>query len=159
MRDWLYVEDHCAGILLVLQRGRFGEKYNIGGNNERRNIDIVDGICGVLEELLPVTMNPVLSANGVRSYAALKRFVPDRPGHDRRYAIDASKIRNELGWTPRFDFDRGIRATVRWYLEHREWCEAVQMGGYQRERLGLGKDAEPAPQVRPKRPRSVRRGA
>lgn len=158
VRDWLYVEDHCAGILLVLQRGRFGEKYNIGGNNERRNIEIVDGICAVLDELMPAAMNPALSAAGVKSYGALKKFVPDRPGHDRRYAIDAGKIRSELGWTPRYDFDRGIRATVRWYLEHRDWCEAVQMGGYRRERLGLGVEEPPvAAHAAPKRPRSVRR--
>jgi dTDP-glucose 4,6-dehydratase len=138
VRDWLYVEDHCAGILLVLQRGRPGEKYNIGGNNERRNVELVDGICAILEELLPAAKNPALAAKGLRRYGALKTFVPDRPGHDRRYAIDARKIRDQLGWKPRFDLEAGLRETVRWYLDHRDWCEAVQMGGYRRERLGLG---------------------
>jgi dTDP-glucose 4,6-dehydratase len=156
VRDWLYVEDHCAGILLVLQRGRIGEKYNIGGSNEKRNIEIVDAICSALEEVLPARKNAALAAAGVHTYGALKKFVPDRPGHDRRYAIDAAKIRTELGWAPRFDFERGIRATVRWYLEHREWCNAVQMGGYRRERLGLAPVDVRAP-VAAKRPRSVRR--
>ena len=137
VRDWLFVEDHCDGILLVLQRGRLGEKYNIGGHNERTNLELVDRLCAVLEELLPAAQNPALAARGLRSYEALKTFVTDRPGHDRRYAIDASKIRAELGWQPRHDFDAGLRRTVRWYLDHREWCNAVQAGRYQRERLGL----------------------
>ncbi len=137
IRDWLYVEDHCAGILLALQRGRLGEKYNIGGRNERTNIEIVDRICAVLEELLPVADNPALRSRGIDRYAALKTFVTDRPGHDRRYAIDASKIRTELGWQARHNFESGIRETVRWYLDHRDWCAGVQAGGYGRERLGL----------------------
>ncbi len=137
VRDWLYVEDHCAGILLVLQRGRAGEKYNIGGGNERTNIEIVDRICAALEEVLPAASNPLLAARGIRSYPALKTFVPDRPGHDRRYAIDAARIRRELGWTPGHDFESGINKTVRWYLDHRDWCAAVQSGNYARERLGL----------------------
>jgi len=137
VRDWLYVEDHCAGILLVLQRGRSGEKYNIGGNNERRNVELVDHICAILEELLPAAKNPALAAKGIREYAALKTFVKDRPGHDRRYAIDARKIREELGWKPRFSVEAGLRETIRWYLDRRDWCEAVQMGNYRRERLGL----------------------
>jgi dTDP-glucose 4,6-dehydratase len=139
VRDWLHVEDHCAGILLVLQRGQVGQKYNIGGGNERRNVEIVDRICAALEELLPAAHNTALHNGRVRSYAELKTFVTDRPGHDRRYAIDATRIRTELGWKPRYDFDIGIRETVRWYLEHRAWCEAVQLGGYQRERLGLAR--------------------
>jgi dTDP-glucose 4,6-dehydratase len=141
VRDWLFVEDHCDGILLVLQRGRVGEKYNIGGHNEHANLDLVDRLCAVLEELLPAARNPALVAKQVRRYDALKTFVTDRPGHDRRYAIDATKIRQELGWQPRHDFDAGIRRTVRWYLEHRAWCDAVQSGRYQRERLGLATDA------------------
>ena len=137
IRDWLFVEDHCEGILLVLQKGQVGEKYNIGGGNERTNLEVIDHLCAALETLRPATQNPALSARGFTSYAALKTFVPDRPGHDRRYAIDTSKIRRELGWAPRHDFQAGLRQTVRWYLEHRDWCEAVQAGRYQRERLGL----------------------
>jgi len=141
IRDWLFVEDHCDGILLVLQRGRIGEKYNIGGQNEHTNLELVDRLCAVLEELLPAAQNTRLVAKGLQRYEALKTFVTDRPGHDRRYAIDASKIRQELGWQPRHDFEAGIRRTVRWYLDHRDWCEAVQAGRYQRERLGLASDA------------------
>lgn len=137
IRDWLFVEDHCAGILLVLQRGQVGEKYNIGGVNERTNMEVIDHLCAALEALQPASQNPALRARGFTSYAALKTFVPDRPGHDRRYAIDTSKIRRELGWAPRHDFQAGLHQTVRWYLEHRDWCEAVQAGRYQRERLGL----------------------
>jgi dTDP-glucose 4,6-dehydratase len=137
IRDWLFVEDHCAGILLVLQQGQVGEKYNIGGVNERTNLEVIDHLCAVLETLRPAAQNPALRARGFTSYSALKTFVPDRPGHDRRYAIDTSKIRRELGWAPRHDFQAGLRQTVRWYLEHRDWCEAVQAGRYQRERLGL----------------------
>ncbi len=136
VRDWLYVDDHCAGILLVLQRGRPGGKYNIGGDNERTNLELVDRLCAVLDELHPPARNPALGQRGVASYAALKTFVQDRPGHDRRYAIDASRVRAELGWRPRYDFEAGIRATVAWYLANRAWCEAVQAGRYARERLG-----------------------
>ena len=125
IRDWLYVEDHCEGILQVLHGGRLGEKYNLGGNSERTNLQIVDALCALLEELLPPAQNPRLAASGVRSYAALKTFVEDRPGHDRRYAIDASKIRAELGWSPAHDFEAGLRRTVAWYLEHRAWCESL----------------------------------
>ena len=137
VRDWLYVEDHCAGILLVLERGRPGEKYNIGGRNERTNLEIVDGLCATLEDLLPARGNPALAARGVTSYSALKRFVPDRPGHDRRYAIDAGKVRAELGWAPAHDFTQGLRRTVEWYLNNRDWCAEVQAGKHARERLGL----------------------
>ena len=127
VRDWLHVEDHCAGILLVLAKGRAGEKYNVGGGNERTNLDIVDGMCAVLDELRPQAA----------PHGRLKTFVPDRPGHDRRYAIDAAKIRRELGWAPRHTFETGLRDTIRWYLEHRDWCDGVQQGRYNRERLGL----------------------
>ena len=137
VRDWLYVDDHCAGLLLALERGRPGEKYNIGGHGERDNLAIVDTICATLERLSPARDNPSLRAKGVASYASLKTFVADRPGHDRRYAIDASKIRTELGWTPHHDFERGLERTVSWYLENRAWCEAVQQGKHARERLGL----------------------
>jgi dTDP-glucose 4,6-dehydratase len=135
IRDWLHVEDHCAGLLLALEKGRPGEKYNIGGGNERTNLDLVDRLCDVLDELVPAPANPAL--RGASSYRSLKTHVPDRPGHDRRYAIDATKIRQELGWRPRHDLESGLRATVQWYLDHRDWCERVQSGRYNRERLGL----------------------
>ena len=128
VRDWLHVDDHCAAILLVLRKGRPGEKYNVGGGNERTNLDIVDRICESLDRLRPATT----------SRSALKTFVPDRPGHDRRYAIDATKLRSELGWAPRYSFEAGLQSTVSWYLEHRDWCEQVQSGRYNRTRLGLG---------------------
>jgi dTDP-glucose 4,6-dehydratase len=137
VRDWLYVEDHCAGILLALRKGQTGGKYNIGGGNERTNLEVVDTLCSILDEELPARQNTALSNRGLSSYAGLKSFVPDRPGHDRRYAIDASRVREELGWTPAHTFEEGLRATVRWYLAHRDWCEAVQSGTYGRERLGL----------------------
>jgi len=127
VRDWLHVDDHCAGLLLVLAKGRVGEKYNIGGGNERTNMQVVDAICDALDTLRPQA----------KSYKTLKTFVPDRPGHDRRYAIDATKIRRELGWSPRHVFEDGLRDTARWYLEHRDWCDGVQKGRYDRERLGL----------------------
>src|SRR4029077_14649071 len=108
VRDWLHVEDHCAGLLLVLAKGRAGEKYNVGGGNERTNLEIVDLICDTVDALRP----------GPTSRRALKTFVPDRPGHDRRYAIDAAKIRRELGWAPKHTFGTGLRDTVQWYLDH-----------------------------------------
>ena len=137
VRDWLYVEDHCEGILAALQRGTPGENYNIGGNNERTNLDIVDGVCRELESLVPAAGNEALKARGLDSYEGLKTFVTDRPGHDRRYAIDASKARSELGWQPKHDLESGLAATVRWFVENREWCETVQQDNYRRERLGL----------------------
>jgi len=137
VRDWLHVDDHCAAILLVLAKGRSGEKYNIGGRNERTNLQIVDRLCEVLEEIRPAKSNPALK--DATSYQALKTFVKDRPGHDRRYAIDAEKIREELGWQPRRTFEEGLRETARWYLEHRDWCEQIQAGRYDRQRLGLNR--------------------
>ncbi len=137
IRDWLYVEDHCSGILEVLKRGVPGEKYNIGGGNERTNVQVVDRICAVLNEVLPPSRNQALIDRDIHSYSELKTFVTDRPGHDRRYAIDATKIQTELNWSPRHDFDRGIESTVRWYLENRTWCNEVQERKYLRERLGL----------------------
>jgi dTDP-glucose 4,6-dehydratase len=135
VRDWLHVDDHCAGLLLVLAKGRPGEKYNIGGGNERTNLEIVDRICDAAETLRPAASNPALQG---RSYRDLKTFVPDRPGHDRRYAIDAGKIRKELGWSPRRTFEEGLAATARWYAEHGDWSAQVQAGRYERQRLGLG---------------------
>ena len=136
IRDWLYVEDHCRGILLALQNGVPGQKYNIGGGNERTNLQIVDRLCAEVEKLLPATANPALQAQGKTSYRELKTFVADRPGHDKRYAIDASKIRAELGWQPHYDFESGLAKTVRWYFENRAWCETVVAGKYERQRLG-----------------------
>ncbi len=136
VRDWLYVEDHCAGIMLALRRGRSGDKYNIGGAGERTNLQVVDAICAALDELLPAADNPALATQGKRRYSELKKFVPDRPGHDRRYAIDATKIRRELGWQAAMDFEGGIARTVLWYIENRQWCEQVQADKYRRERLG-----------------------
>jgi dTDP-glucose 4,6-dehydratase len=144
VRDWLHVEDHCAALLLVLATGAPGARYNVGAGQERRNVEVVDAICAALEALRPAAANPVLAARGIGRYADLKSFVPDRPGHDRRYGVDAGRIRRELGWRPTRDFDDGIAATVRWYLEHRDWCETVCGGGqYARERLGLGELSAP----------------
>jgi dTDP-glucose 4,6-dehydratase len=120
VRDWLYVEDHCRGIEAVIEKGIPGEVYNIGGDNEWHNIDIVKLICERLNELQP----------GPADYRDQIAFVKDRPGHDRRYAIDAAKIRQELGWAPRHDFRSGIEQTLRWYLEHRDWCDRVRSGDY-----------------------------
>jgi len=132
IRDWLYVEDHARALLTVLRRGKVGETYNIGGCNEKRNIDVVEKICDLLDEMAPE------KPKGVAAYRDLITFVEDRPGHDLRYAIDADKMRQELGWQPQEDFESGMRKTVRWYLENTEWCQHVQDGSYQRERLGAG---------------------
>jgi len=137
VRDWLYVEDHCKGILLALKKGRVGQKYNIGGRNERKNFEIVDRICEYLEEFRPAAQNEALKSKGVAAYKDLKKFVADRPGHDQRYAIDADKIERELGWKPEHNFETGIKCTIQWYLENSKWAEEVQSGAYQRERLGL----------------------
>jgi dTDP-glucose 4,6-dehydratase len=137
VRDWIYVEDHCRGVLAALDRGEPGGKYNLGGDSERTNVEVVDAICDALEAERPAAENPALAAAGVTSYRDLKTFVTDRPGHDRRYAIDDSHARRALGWSPQHDFVSGLRATVRWYLDHRDWCEEVESGRYRRERLGL----------------------
>jgi dTDP-glucose 4,6-dehydratase len=139
VRDWIYVDDHCRGVLTVLRQGRPGGKYNLGGRSERTNLQIVDTLCDILESERPAAGNPALRAKGIASYRDLKTFVADRPGHDRRYAIDDTKARTELGWAPRHEFESGLRATVRWYLQNRAWCESVQTGKYGRERLGLVK--------------------
>jgi dTDP-glucose 4,6-dehydratase len=122
VRDWLFVEDHCTAIRAVLSRGRVGETYNIGGNSERKNLDVVTTICDLVDELRPD------AALGQRR--KLITFVTDRPGHDRRYAIDASKISRELGWRPAREFESGLRKTVVWYLEHAAWIENVRTGAY-----------------------------
>ncbi|GAB4263711.1 MAG: dTDP-glucose 4,6-dehydratase [Methylomicrobium sp.] len=129
VRDWLYVEDHCSAIETVLAKGRVGEVYNIGGNNEKTNIEVVETICQLLDELLP--------ASEFKPHRNLVQFVQDRPGHDLRYAIDAGKIKRELGWEPAETFETGIRKTVQWYLDHRAWWMHVMDGSYRGERLGL----------------------
>jgi dTDP-glucose 4,6-dehydratase len=130
IRDWLFVEDHARALLKVVTEGKVGETYNIGGHNEQQNIDVVRSICALLEELAP--NKPA----GVERYEQLITFVKDRPGHDLRYAIDASKIERELGWVPAETFATGLRKTVQWYLNNLDWCRHVQDGSYQRERLG-----------------------
>jgi len=130
IRDWLYVGDHCDAIRTVLARGRPGEVYNIGGHNEQKNIEVVRTVCALLNELAPNT--------DIGDYTRLITFVTDRPGHDRRYAIDAGKIARELGWRPVESFESGLRKTVAWYLANREWCGRVTSGAYRGERLGLG---------------------
>ena len=130
VRDWLFVEDHARALFKVVSEGKVGETYNIGGHNEQKNIDVVRGICALLEELAP--QKPV----GIERFEDLITFVKDRPGHDLRYAIDASKIERELGWVPQETFETGLRKTVEWYLNNLEWCRRVQDGSYQRERLG-----------------------
>jgi len=140
-RDWLHVEDHCDAILRVLAAGVPGGKYNVGGNAERTNLQMVDALCDALERLAPAASNPKLQAAGVTRYHDLKTFVADRPGHDRRYAIDPSKIARELGFTPGRTFEQGIADTAAWYLNNRAWCEAVTRGTYDRQRLGLSETA------------------
>lgn len=130
IRDWLYVDDHARALYQVLMKGRVGETYNIGGFNEKKNIDVVKTICGLLDELVPNRL-------GLTQYSDLITYVTDRPGHDLRYAIDASKIRNELGWKPSESFNSGIRKTVEWYLKNTQWIQRVKDGSY-RERIGLG---------------------
>lgn len=129
VRDWLYVGDHCAAISRVLAAGRPGETYNVGGNHERTNLQIVDTLCATLDRLSP-------RADG-QSYATQKTFVADRPGHDRRYAINSAKLQHELGWTPAENFDTGLEKTIHWYLANRAWCDRVSEDKYHRERLGL----------------------
>ncbi|MDB9895163.1 dTDP-glucose 4,6-dehydratase [Reinekea forsetii] len=126
IRDWLYVEDHARALVLVAMKGIAGETYNIGGHNEKKNMDVVEAICAILDELAPSNVN----------YSSLITHVPDRPGHDMRYAINASKIQKELGWVPLESFETGIRKTVQWYLDNQEWCKNVQDGSYTRVRLG-----------------------
>jgi dTDP-glucose 4,6-dehydratase len=131
IRDWLYVEDHARALVRVLMDGTDGETYNIGGHNEKRNIEVVKSICTILEELRPE------KPEGVTRYEDLITHVADRPGHDLRYAIDATKIKNTIGWVPDESFQTGIRKTVEWYLNNQDWCQKVLDGTYQGERLGV----------------------
>jgi dTDP-glucose 4,6-dehydratase len=130
IRDWLYVEDHAKALIKVVTEGEIGETYNIGGHNEKTNLEVVETICDLLEELAPG------KPEGVKSYRDLITFVKDRPGHDARYAIDASKIERELGWVPEETFETGLRKTVQWYLDNRQWWVRVLSGAYRLERLG-----------------------
>jgi dTDP-glucose 4,6-dehydratase len=137
VRDWLYVEDHAAALMLVARQGAIGQSYNVGGHNEWRNIDVVEAICALMDELRPRAAGP---------HRDLIAFVADRPGHDLRYAIDASKIERELGWRPTERFETGLRKTVRWYLDNAEWWQAIRSGKYLGERLGVlaGRDGAAA---------------
>jgi dTDP-glucose 4,6-dehydratase len=122
VRDWLYVGDHCSALRAVLERGKIGETYNIGGCNEQANLDTVELLCSLLDEMLPTSAH--------RPHRNLINFVADRPGHDRRYAINAARIERELGWRPAETFASGLRRTVQWYLEHQDWVEQVTTGAY-----------------------------
>jgi dTDP-glucose 4,6-dehydratase len=137
VRDWLFVGDHCEAILTILAQGQVGEWYNVGGRCERTNLEVVSEVCAALEELQPADSNAALLAKGHTSYKDLITFVPDRPGHDRRYAIDCSRIQRELGWSSRIRFEMGLRVTVRWYLLNQNWCRSVKQGRYDGRRLGL----------------------
>jgi dTDP-glucose 4,6-dehydratase len=130
IRDWLYVDDHARALLHVALTGEIGETYNIGGHNEMQNIEVVRTVCSILDELVPSNIDDI------KQYEELIIYVGDRAGHDIRYAIDATKIKNELGWIPDETFETGIKKTVKWYLNNSTWCEHVQDGSYQRERLG-----------------------
>ena len=129
VRDWLYVDDHCEAIYTIIEKGKIGETYNVGGNNEIQNIEIVNTICSILDEIKP-------SENG-NSYTDLITYVKDRPGHDFRYAIDSSKLKNELNWSPNETFESGIKKTINWYLENQSWWQDIQNNTYQQERLGV----------------------
>ncbi len=129
VRDWLYVDDHCEAIHTIIENGKIGETYNVGGNNEIMNIDIVKTICNILDEIKPSTH--------LKSYMELITFVTDRPGHDFRYAIDSSKLKNELNWQPKETFETGIKQTINWYLENQSWWQDIQNKTYQQERLGV----------------------
>ena len=138
VRDWLHVEDHGRALLAVVERGTPGRSYTIGGDNERTNLEIASRICDLVESFLPAAHSASMRAAGRRSYHELRHHVTDRRGHDRRYAVDATRIKTELSWSPRRNFDDGLKDTVRWYLDHGAWVRAVQdTSRYERERLGL----------------------
>jgi dTDP-glucose 4,6-dehydratase len=142
VRDWLFVQDHCEALIAILEHGRPGVKYNIGGRSERTNLEVVTEVCAALDILLPPAQSLALAGRGIASYFDLRKFVPDRPGHDRRYAIDSSLVEEELHWMPRVSLHDGIRITAGWYLGNRQWCDAVWRGGSAGERLGLAADLE-----------------
>jgi dTDP-glucose 4,6-dehydratase len=144
VRDWLFVEDHCYGLLKALERGQPGESYNFGGDAEHSNLELIDRLCETLDEIRPPADNPAMVRQGFSSYLDLKHFVDDRPGHDQRYAMDIGKVRAELEWEPRVDFEEGLRRTVRWYLDHPDWCTEVERGEDARRRLGLTAQEEEA---------------
>jgi dTDP-glucose 4,6-dehydratase len=131
IRDWLYVDDHVCALLKVAFEGKVGQTYNIGGSNEIKNIVVVQKICEILDQLVPI------NNKSLNSYLELVTYVEDRPGHDLRYAIDSQKIKNELGWEPTENFDSGIKKTVKWYLNNRQWSDNIQNGNYQLERIGV----------------------
>jgi len=135
VRDWLYVEDHCRAIALVLEAGRPGEVYNVGGNSEKTNMEVVDTLCTLLDEALPHSPH--------RPHNRLKQFVTDRPGHDQRYAIDATKLKTELGWEPTETFESGLRRTLNWYLDNQAWSRRVTDGSYRGQRLGSNEATRP----------------
>ncbi len=137
VRDWIHVADHCEGIWAALQRGRPGAHYLFGANTERTNLGLLRELLGHLQNLRPAQSNEALRVRGLKAYGDLIRYVKDRPGHDRRYAIDSSLAILELGWTPRRPFGRALRETVGWYIDHQDWCRKVQQNNYGRERLGL----------------------
>ncbi len=130
VRDWLYVKDHCSAIWQIIKKGKIGETYNIGGNSERKNIDVVKKICGILDAECPAGNNPVFKKRKIKKYGELITFVKDRLGHDRRYAINASKIQKELGWKPEHSFKSGLKATVNWYLENDSWVKKIKTAAY-----------------------------
>jgi len=132
IRDWLYVDDHTRALTLVMESGAVGQTYNIGGHNEKKNIDVVKAICAILEELAPQYKKVSIS-----KYEDLITYVADRPGHDKRYAIDSSKIERDLGWSPIESFETGLRKTVAWYLTNKDWWESVLSGDYQLTRIGI----------------------
>tara|TARA_Y100000389_G_C17419006_1_gene495511 strand:- start:69 stop:1205 length:1137 start_codon:yes stop_codon:yes gene_type:complete len=147
IRDWLFVEDHASALYSVVNEGQIGETYNVGGHNEKTNIEVVNTICEILDELVPLKFeeekndykiyNPQSSIKSIQSYKDLITFVNDRPGHDFRYAIDASKIKKKLNWTPIHSFKNGLKKTIEWYLNNLNWCKSIEDKNYQRERLGL----------------------
>ncbi|MFK7897261.1 MAG: dTDP-glucose 4,6-dehydratase [Myxococcota bacterium] len=147
VRDWIFVEDHCSGIVRALEAGTPGEQYAFGGNSERSNLQVVEGLCNALEKLRPAAQNEALKAQGITSYSELKSFVEDRPGHDRRYAIDATKAKNTLDWTPAFNFEDALVRTVSWYLDHDDWRAAIQAEGDARSRIGLSTETRGEPET------------
>jgi dTDP-glucose 4,6-dehydratase len=130
VRDWIYVEDHCKAVRLVFEKGKPGETYTIGADNEQKNIDLVNQICRVLDEIAPPSEVHSLREQGLTSYAGLINFVKDRPGHDHRYAIDSTKIRRQLGWQAEVEFETGLRRTIEWYLSNPEWVDQASSGSY-----------------------------